>query len=165
MAETTSLSKTNKRGRRTDDLEVRWLPSPSSVSFLPRQQPPGKGNGKAEVTTSRKLTYSKYLSRDTIYKVLQHLKTLLTAGNLFKVEGIWSLRNKEGVSAQQRPRARVGEGASRRLHLHFFISKPHRRIEGMGTPSQQLDLTPSQNVHLLEERMKFNKTGGGKKKD
>lgn len=57
----------------------------------------------------------------------------------------------------------MGEVASLRLHLHFFISKPHRRIKGIGTQSQQSDLTPSQKVHLLEERMKLNKAGGGKK--
>lgn len=59
----------------------------------------------------------------------------------------------------------MGEGASQRLHLHFFISKPHCSIKGMGTQSQQPDFMPSQKVHLLQERMKFNKTGGKKKKN
>lgn len=58
------------------------------ICVLPTRAAPGTGTGQAEVTASRKHTYGKYVSRDTVYKVLRHLKTLLAAENLFKVEGI-----------------------------------------------------------------------------
>lgn len=49
-------------------------------------------------------------------------------------------------------------------YLQFYISKSHLRIMGKGTPADQTNLIQRQNVHLLEERMKFNTVGRGKKR-
>lgn len=55
----------------------------------------------------------------------------------------------------------MGEGASQQLRLHFFHLKAPSQDEGDGTRAQQCSSVPSPKAHLLEERMKCNKTGGG----
>lgn len=77
-------------------------------------------------------------------KVLPRLQTSLTAGNLFKVEGIRSLRNKEGVSTRRRPRARAGRrrGAGG-VFMAFHLQAPAQdKGEGSSTRAKRFSTTP-----------------------